>query len=451
LRRSSARLVDAESETGVVAALSHEGVAVIHAGKAAFVAGALPGESVRFRRRRRHRQHDDAQLEQILSASPERVVPRCRHFDVCGGCALQHLEPSAQLRLKEGQLRDNLQRLARVLPARWLPAISGPTFGYRRRARLGVKYVERKQRVVVGFRERDSNLIAAIERCEVLSPPVDALISPLCALIERLSIRNRLPQIEVAVADHAVALVMRVLVPPSDADQQALREFEAQYGVHLCLQPGGNDSIRALSPNAPALTYQLPDAQLELQFLPTDFIQINAAVNRALVSAAVQLLELDSNATVLDLYCGLGNFSLALARSAHQVVGVEGDANLVGRARANASRNGIANAEFFGADLSGDIGAAVWLKQSYSHVLIDPPRVGAREVLPVVAGLQPRRLLYVSCHPATLARDIGILVHEHDFELLAAGVVDMFPHTAHVESVALLQFIGGKRANRDRA
>jgi len=451
LRGSSARSRQPESETGVVAALSHDGAGVIHAGKTAFVAGALPGESVRFRRRRRHRQHDEAQLEEILSASPERVTPRCRHFDVCGGCALQHLEASAQLRLKEGQLRDSLQRLARVLPARWLPAISGPTFGYRRRARLGVRYVDRKGRVLVGFRERNSNLIAAIERCEVLSPPVDGLITPLCALIEQLSIRRRVPQIEVAVADSAVALVMRVLEPPSPADLHHLSAFEAQHGVHIYLQPGGTESVRALSADAPALIYRLPDTRLELQFLPTDFIQVNAAVNRALVAAAVQLLELDATSRVLDLYCGLGNFSLALARNAQQVVGIEGDANLVARARANAVRNGLDNTEFLSADLSTDVSAAPWINRSYSHVLIDPPRAGAREVLPAVARLQPRRLLYVSCHPATLARDIGILVHEHEFELLAAGVVDMFPHTAHVESVALLQTCGAKDANRDRA
>jgi 23S rRNA (uracil1939-C5)-methyltransferase len=427
-----------ESETGIVAALSHEGAGVVHGGKAAFVPGALPGETVRFRRRRQHRQHDEAQLEEVLEASPERVTPRCHHFDICGGCALQHVAEAAQLRLKQAQLRDNLQRLARVEPRRWLAPIPGPAFGYRRRARLGVKYVERKQRVVVGFRERSSNLIAAIERCEVLSPPVDALISPLCTLIEQLSIRARLPQIEVAVADNAVALVLRVLDPPSSQDLQRLHDFQLQHGIHLFLQPGGIDSVQALSMQTPTLTYQLPDPGVELEFLPTDFIQINAAVNRTLVVTAIELLELSAQSRVLDLYCGLGNFSLALARSAAHVVGVEGDAALVARARANARRNAIGNAEFYSADLSADVSQAAWLRHSYSHVLIDPPRIGAREVLPVVARLKPARLLYVSCHPATLARDIEILVREHGFELLAAGVVDMFAHTAHVESIALL-------------
>jgi 23S rRNA (uracil1939-C5)-methyltransferase len=437
---ASAKLGAATSECGVVASLSHEGAGVIHGGKTAFVPGALPGETVRFRRRRRHRQYDEAQLEAVLESSPDRVTPRCAHFDVCGACALQHLSGEAQLRLKEGQLRDNLQRLAGVEPRRWLAPIPGPSYGYRRRARLGVRYVERKERVVVGFRERGSNLIAAIERCEVLSPPVDALISPLCALVGQLSIRRSLPQIEVAVADNAVALVLRVLTPPSSADLTHLQEFQARHDIHLYLQSGGIESVRALTPTAAQLTYRLPDAAVELQFLPTDFIQVNAAVNRALLASAIELLGLSPAARVLDLYCGLGNFSLALAlaRRAAHVVGVEGDAALVARARANAQRNRIVNAEFHSADLSADVTDAPWLKSRYSHVLIDPPRVGARELLPAVARLAPARLLYVSCHPATLARDVGILAHEHGYELLAAGVVDMFAHTAHVESIALL-------------
>jgi 23S rRNA (uracil1939-C5)-methyltransferase len=450
-RSASARFAQMQSETGVVAALTHEGAGVVHAGKAAFVMGALPGEIIRFRRQRSHRQHDEAQLEEILTPSPERVTPRCRHFEICGGCALQHLEGSAQLRLKESQLRDNLERLARTTPLRWLAPIPGPSFGYRRRARLGVKYVERKQQVVVGFRERTSNLIAAIDRCEVLSPPVDALITPLRELVVGLSIRARLPQIEVAVADNAVALIMRVLDAPSESDRQALREFEQRHRVTIYLQPGGIGSVQALSLNAPALLYQLPDSQLELTFLPTDFVQINAAVNRSMVGAALQLLELKSDSRVLDLYCGLGNFSLALARHAQQVVGVEGDSALVERARTNAIGNAITNAQFHTADLSRDVSDAIWLRPGHTHVLLDPPRVGARALLPRIAQLAPERVLYVSCHPATLARDVGILVHEHGFELLAAGVVDMFAHTAHVESMALLASAKGKHGNRDRA
>jgi 23S rRNA (uracil1939-C5)-methyltransferase len=311
-------------------------------------------------------------------------------------------------------------------------------WGYRRRARLGVKYVERKGRVVVGFRERDSNLIAALERCEVLAPPVDGLIAPLAELIMGLSVRERLPQIEVAVAEDGVALVLRVLAPPSLEDLGHLRAFERAHSVRFFLQPAGIASVQALDEPAPRLHYRLPEAGLELDFQPTDFIQINGAVNHSLVAAAAELLELTAEARVLDLYCGLGNFTLALARRAHSVLGVEGDAGLIERARHNAQRNAITNVEFVRADLSSALAGSPWLARSYIHVLLDPPRVGARELLPEIARLAPRRLLYVSCHPGTLARDLGLLVHAHGFDLQAAGVVDMFPHTAHVESVAIL-------------
>ncbi|HEY6453083.1 MAG TPA: 23S rRNA (uracil(1939)-C(5))-methyltransferase RlmD [Steroidobacteraceae bacterium] len=437
-RRSA--VLDVGSETGVVAALSQEGEGIVRGGKTAFIAGALPGETVRFRRVRRHRQFDDARLEEIIAPgpAPSRVQPRCAHFQICGGCALQHLDSGAQLRLKQQQLADSLERLARLTPQRWLEPIGGEPWNYRRRARLGVKYVARKGRVLVGFRERASNLVADLERCEVLAPPMDGLIAPLAALIGELSIRELLPQIEVSIGDGVAALVLRVLQSPTEQDCTRLREFEARYGVRLFLQSGGLDSVRALTEPAPRLFYALP-AGVELEFGPTDFIQINAEVNRALVAAAAQLLELDPGSRVLDLYCGLGNFSLALARLGGSVVGVEGEAALVERARANARRNRIDNAQFFQADLSGaDVAGAPWLQGGLTHVLLDPPRLGAQAMLPRIAQLAPQRLLYVSCHPGTLARDLGTLVHEHGFELLAAGVVDMFAHTAHVESVALL-------------
>jgi 23S rRNA (uracil1939-C5)-methyltransferase len=373
-----------------------------------------------------------------LAVMPGEVTPFCAHFDICGGCALQHLDSGAQLRLKEARLRDALDRLGQVAPARWLAAIASPPWGYRRRARLGVRYVRQKQRSLVGFRERHSNRVANLTRCEVLAAPLDALILPLSALVTQLSIRERLPQIEVAIADDVVALVVRVLDPPSAADLELLRAFEALHDVRFYLQPGGIATTQALSEPAPRLFYALPEAQLEIDFLPTDFIQVNAAVNRALVAAAAQLLQINADSSVLDLYCGLGNFSLALARRAHSVVGVEGDAGLVERARGNAGRNGIDNAQFFSADLTADVSAAPWLAQRYSHVLLDPPRAGALALLPQIARLAPQRVLYVACDPDTLARDVGLLVQQHGFELLAAGVVDMFPHTAHLESLALL-------------
>jgi 23S rRNA (uracil1939-C5)-methyltransferase len=377
----------------------------------------------------------------VLAAPVALVTPRCAHFDICGGCALQHLDSGTQLQRKQQRLRDTLERVAQLAPGRWLPAIASPPWGYRRRARLGVRYVWQKERSLVGFRERSSNRVANIERCEVLAPPLDALILPLSALITQLSIRAQLPQIEVAISDQAVALVLRVLAPPSQTDLASLREFERLHGVHFYLQSGGIDTVRVLTEPAPRLYYALPQVQLEIEFLPTDFIQVNAAVNQALVTQAAQLLQLGADSSVLDLYCGLGNFSLALARAACQVVGVEGDAGLVARARGNARRNGITNAHFFSADLTTDLtaaGAAPWLEQRYSHVLLDPPRAGALAMLPHIARLAPERLLYVACDPDSMARDIGQLVQRHGFELLAAGVVDMFPHTAHVESLAVL-------------
>ena len=435
------------AQTGTVSALTHEGEGVVHGGKTVFVAGALPGERIRFRRRRRHRAHDEGELLELLEPSPERVAPRCAHFGVCGGCALQHLAPQAQLAAKETELRHALERVARVTPGSWLPALTGPVWGYRRRARLGAKFVRRKGRVVVGFRERAAPYVAQLAACEVLAAPAGKLIAPLAEVLTGLSIREQLPQIEVAVADNATALVLRVLKPPTDADRAALCAFAAAHGVRLYLQPGGTDSLQPLGAPGEALRYGLPRFGLELEFAPTDFIQVNATVNQALVARAAELLELTPDSAVLDLFCGLGNFTLALARSAASAVGVEGAGALIARARANAARNGIGNAQFHCADLAAAPDAALpWRRQPYTHVLLDPPRSGAREVLASVAGLGPRRVLYISCHAGSLARDLGVLVHEHGFTLEAAGVVDMFPHTAHVESLALLTADPRRRA-----
>jgi len=427
-------------EVAIVSALTHEGEGVVRGGKTVFVAGALPGERIRFRRTRRHRQHDDAELLEVLEASPARVVPRCAHFGVCGGCVLQHLDPAAQVAAKETELREALARVARVEPRRWLAPLTGPVWAYRRRARLGAKFVYRKDRVVVGFRERAAPYVADLGGCEVLAAPAGALIAPLGALIGRLAIREQLPQIEVAVADDVTALVLRVLQEPGEADLALLREFAGLHGVRLYLQPAGLQSVRPLDAASGApLSYALPAFGLTFEFLPTDFIQVNGAVNAALVARAVELLELTSAARVLDLYCGLGNFTLALAKRAGAAVGVEGEAGLIERARGNAARNGLANAAFHVADLAAEPGLdAPWLRGGYSHVLLDPPRTGARAVLGALARLAPARVLYISCHPGSLARDLMELVHEHGFTLEAAGVVDMFAHTAHVESLALL-------------
>lgn len=437
-------------ETGSVIALTHEGEGIVREGKTAFVAGALPGERVRYQRLKRRKQHDEARLLEVLEPAPDRVEPRCAHFGVCGGCTLQHLDPSSQIRIKEQELRDGIQRIAKVEPQSWLAPIRGPEWGYRRRARLGSRYVSKKGRVLVGFRERMAPYVAALERCEVLTEPVGGLILPLSALMTSLDIRERVPQIEVAVADNAIALVLRVMEAPTAADMERLRRFEEEYRLRFYLQPGGLDTVRRLDgapAGEPSLHYALPRFDLELEFAPTDFIQVNGAINAALVERAVELLEPDAGSSVLDLYCGLGNFTLALARRAGRVVGVEGDAQLIARARHNARRNGIGNVEFQVGNLAVPPGDGTpWLASGYTHVLLDPPRVGAQEMLPTVARFSPRRVLYISCHPGSLARDIGMLVHDHGFVLRAAGVLDMFPHTAHVESIAVLE--PGRRGSR---
>jgi 23S rRNA (uracil1939-C5)-methyltransferase len=334
--------------------------------------------------------------------------------------------------------------VGRVSPETWLPPLRGPVWSYRRRARLGSKFVTKKDRVVVGFRERLAPYVAEVQRCEVLASPVGELIAPLAQLLNGLAVRHRIPQIEVAVADNAVALVLRVLDTPPADDLRRLREFAAAHSIRFYLQPAGLDSVRPLQEEGAAapepLYYGLPQFGLKLQFTPTDFIQINARINDTLVSRAVELLQLNTSSSVLDLFCGLGNFTLALARAAGRVVGVEGEAGLVEQARHNARLNGVENAEFHVADLGRPPDPTQpWLQQTYSHVLLDPPRAGANEVLSSLRRLQPLRVLYISCHPGSLARDLGKLVHEHGMKLVAAGVLDMFPHTTHVESLALLE------------
>jgi 23S rRNA (uracil1939-C5)-methyltransferase len=430
-----------ESETGEVIALTRAGDGIVRDGKAAFIAGALPGELVRFRRSLRHRQHDDGVLLEVIEKSACRVTPPCMYFGLCGGCALQHLAPAAQLLAKEAELHDSLERLARVTALRRLPPLAGPVVGYRRRARLSAKYVTKKGRVLVGFRERNKPYVSAIDTCHILAPEASALIAPLSAVLTTLSIRERVPQIEVSVADNATALVLRVLTEPPASDLEILRAFEAAHRVRLYLQSGGLDSVRRLSavPHEEPLRYALPAFALQLEFAPTDFIQVNAPVNETLVTRAVELLDLDADSCVLDLYCGIGNFTLALARRARLAVGVEADARLVARARHNAARHALGNAQFHCIDLSAPAAPhASVLRAAYSHVVIDPPRAGAYAMLPTVARLGARRVLYISCHPGSLARDVGMLVHDYGFILQAAGVLDMFPHTMHVESIAVL-------------
>ncbi|MFA5939219.1 MAG: 23S rRNA (uracil(1939)-C(5))-methyltransferase RlmD [Sinimarinibacterium sp.] len=417
----------------------HEGRGVARvAGKATFIADALPGERVRFKYLRTTKDTDEGQCIAVETTSPHRVAPRCAHFGLCGGCSMQHLAPEQQIAFKQKQLLDQLARIGKVVPEQIAAPVVGDdpeyVWGYRRRARLGAKLVPKKGGVLVGFRERESSFLAALDRCEVLDPRVGLKLRALGELIASLSIRNRVPQIEVACAD-AVALVFRVLESPSDADRALLSAFGAREGFEIYLQTGGPDSIRPLG-EARRLEYSPDGSALRLRFEPCDFIQVNGAISQRTVNQALDWMEIAPGDRVLELFCGLGNFSLPLAHRGAQVIAVEGDDGLVRRARENAQRNGL-ELRFEKADLFNTTADAPWLPAAVDKVLLDPPRAGAREILPIVAARKPRRIVYVSCHPGTLARDAGMLVHEHGYHLARAGVMDMFPHTGHVESMAL--------------
>ncbi|EIC23411.1 23S rRNA (uracil(1939)-C(5))-methyltransferase RlmD [Thiorhodovibrio frisius] len=428
--------------------LSHDGRGVAHVdGKAVFVQGALAGERVRFRLTRRQRRHDEGEVVEVLSASPDRVTPRCAHFGLCGGCALQHLDPAAQIGMKQEVLAAALERIGKVRPETWLPQLVAEHWGYRRKARLGVRYVAKKGRVLVGFRERRSSFVADLARCEVLHPAVGERLTELAELIGSLSIRERIAQIEMAQGDGPVVLIFRVLEPPTPGDIDLLQAFAARTGLHVYLQPGGIETVAPLPGQQAELSYALPAQDVTLAFEPNDFTQVNLELNRLLVARALEQLDPGPGDRVLDLFCGLGNFTLPIARRAGLVLGVEGDAGLVERARANAGRNGLddSRVRFERADLYSETpdqdaaGPWDWSRQSFDLALIDPPRSGALQVLDALAATGIRRLVYVSCYPGTLARDAGYLVANHGFRLEAAGVMDMFPHTAHVESLAVFE------------
>ncbi len=408
-------------------------------GKTLFIDGALPGERVRAGYRARRRDFDEGTVLELLCPGADRVTPRCPHFGVCGGCSLQHLAPEAQVRYKQTQLVEALRRTGGVEPAGVFEPVAGPHWGYRHKARIGLRYVPGKGRLLIGFREAHSSKIADLSGCEVLAQGLGARLPALAALVDSLEARTSIPQVEIAAGDDAAALVFRHLVPLSAVDRERLVAFGARQGLRIFVQPGGADSVRPLDGGAAELHYRLADPALEFAFAPTDFTQVNAAVNRAMVARVLDLLALSGDERVLDLYCGLGNFTLAVARRAGRVTGVEGVAALVDRARRNAGANGLANVDFHVADLATPDPAAPWLAGGWDRVLLDPPRSGAREVIPLVAALGAPRIVYVSCHPATLARDAGSLVRDFGYRLAGAGVLDMFPHTAHVESVAVFE------------
>ncbi len=416
-------------------------------GKVIFVEGALPGERVTYASYRRKRRFEQATLIAIERESSSRVKPQCQYFGVCGGCSMQHLDMRAQMSVKQRVLEDNLWHLGKLRAELMYRPILGPSWGYRYRARLTVHRQARTGTVLVGFHTRKSSFIADMSSCEILPPAMSALLVPLRGLVGSLSIAERMPQIELAIGSEVTALVLRILEPLNAQDEVLLRAFADQHNVQFWLQPKGPDTAYRFYPDTPELAYTLPEFNIRMPFKPTDFTQVNHQINRVLVSRALRLLAPERSERVLDLFCGLGNFTLPLARLAREVVGIEGSETLVARALENARANGVDDHTSFAArnlfEITADDLRALG---AFDKFLIDPPREGAFAVAKALAdiaqagdGPLPRRIVYVSCSPATLARDAGLLVHQAGYRLSGAGVVNMFPHTSHVESIALFE------------
>jgi 23S rRNA (uracil1939-C5)-methyltransferase len=430
-----------------------QGVARNSEGKVVFIEGALPGEQALVDVGRKKNNWEQATLRELRRESAQRVTPGCPHFGLhagaCGGCKMQHLHPAAQVAIKQRVLEDNLAHLGKVKPERVLRPIEGPAWGYRLRARLSVRYVPRKETVLVGFHERKSRYVADMRECHVLPRAVSDLLMPLRALVGSMDARDKLPQIELAMGDGVTALVLRHLEPLSAPDGQRLRDFAAEHGVQWWLQPKGPDTVHLLDEGGPELGYTLPEFGVRMPFKPTDFTQVNHQINTVLVGRALRLLDVQPGERVIDWFCGLGNFTLPLATQAREVLGIEGSEALVERSRQNAARNGLSAKTSFEArnlfELTPD-DLVSWGESD--RWLVDPPREGAFALAKALSDLAqaprpgwtpPRRIVYVSCNPATLARDAGLLVHVAGYRCTAAGAVNMFPHTAHVESIAVFE------------
>jgi 23S rRNA (uracil1939-C5)-methyltransferase len=422
--------------------LEAQGVAH-HDGKVVFVQGALPGETVRAEILKRKSSYEKARTVEVIKAACARVEPRCPHFDVCGGCSMQHLEFSSQVAIKARAVEDQLWHIGRLKAERILRPLEGPSWGYRHRARLTCRLVNKKGGMLVGFHEKGSSYVADMQECHVLPRFLSDLLMPLRALLGGLSIADRAPQIEVAVGQHVTAMVLRHLAPLSTSDEQALKAFADRHGVQWWLQSSGPASVKVFYPvDGPQLSYALPAFGITMPFLPTDFTQVNHAINEAMVSQALQLLGVQAHERVADLFCGLGNFSLPLATQAAEVVGVEGAESLTQRAQENAIVNGLGDKTRFFARNLFEVTPEEWESWGYfDRILIDPPREGALALAHALAASArlPKRIVYVSCNPATLARDAAVMVHQGGFVLKAAGAINMFPHTSHVESIAVFE------------
>jgi 23S rRNA (uracil1939-C5)-methyltransferase len=425
-----------------IESIDHEGIGVAHVdGKVTFIDGGVTGERVLFAKRRSRGHFDLGSVTQVLRESSQRVAPRCRYFGICGGCAMQHVEPSAQVAAKQRVLEDNLARLGKVKPEQIMPPVLGASWGYRTRARLSVHYVAKKGGVLVGFHERRSSFVADTTSCEVLPASVSALIPELREMFTAMTLRDRLPQLELAVGEDVTVLVLRHLAPIPEEDAARLRAFADRHGIQWWLQPKGPETAHPFYPReAPALDYRLPEFGLALRYRPTEFTQVNMGVNRVLVKRAVDLLDPRPGERVGDLFCGIGNFTLALATRGADVVGMEGAPSLVQRATENAALNGLSErASFIAHDLYTDAHGALKRLGRVDKLLIDPPRDGALEICKEIGDDGPSRIVYVSCSPSTLSRDAGVLVNVKGYRLVKAGVVNMFPHTGHVESIALFE------------
>ena len=430
-------------------ALSAEGRGIAHVnGRTVFIAHALAGERVLFRYTRLKKNVAEGKVVKVLEASPDRLEPQCEVFEVCGGCSLQHMESKAQLALKQKTLLDHLQHIGQVIPENIFEPVTGPLWSYRQKARLGVRYVHKKEKVLVGFRERGSSFITETNRCEVLHKSVGLIINDLSDCIGQMEMKQHIPQIEVAVGDNQTVLVFRHLEPLPDGDRQLLCDIAVKHELVIYLQAGAPDKLEVLWPEKSSgrpdnLFYEIPDYDLRgndirLEFQPADFTQVNSVINRKMIDKTIDFLKFEKDDQVLDLFCGLGNFSLAMARRCSHVTGVEGSIDMVKRARENASKNNIDNVEFVLADLyDEEISSAPWVKKKYDKILLDPPRSGANVIMKYLGKMDAERIVYVSCHPATLARDAHYIVNELGYTLIEAGILDMFPHTAHVESMAV--------------
>jgi 23S rRNA (uracil1939-C5)-methyltransferase len=430
--------------TATITGISHDGrgIATLSDGKTTFISGALPGETVTAQFTKQHSRYNEADTLSVENPSRDRTAPECPHFGICGGCSMQHITTTAQIALKQKTLLEQLKHFGQVSPESLLPALSGNAYGYRRKARLGVRYVIKKEKLLIGFREKSSRYLADLSTCSVLHPSVGQRLQALSDLISSLSIYEHIPQIEVAVSDQATALVFRHMAPFLADDIAKLIEFAKAYQFHIYLQPNAPAAIHKLWPQdgVERLSYFLPDYQLEMQFYPLDFTQVNGEINPLMIKQALQLLDPQPDETVLDLFCGLGNFTLPLARFAKQVTGVEGSQEMVVRANSNAALNHIQNTEFYAANLA-DIPAIKpqWMQRQYDKILLDPPRTGAKEILAMLPEFNAKKIIYVSCNPATLARDAGELVNQLGYKLKQIGVINMFPQTSHIEAMAVFE------------